>query len=195
MEGITSFTELPAFIIMTQGVFCGSGILGRFHWFYPYHVNRKFFQKTRWFLRGEERNSRGFFSLSLSFHTSQVGIEKWMVDIGKERCRLQSVGGRSSGIWIYLRGNHQDLIQRDHSCFWNSSGSWVDGSVTALLCAMPCLERCSCCRPCVINIYLGQVGLLRNIICGWLGAVLVLDLHMSLATCHDIMRVQGPSGF
>ena len=56
---------------------------------------------------------------------------------------------------------------------------------------MPCLERCSCCRPCIINIYLGQVGLLRNIICGWLGAVLVLDLHMSLATCHDIMRVQG----
>ena len=69
--------------------------------------------------------------------------------------------------------------------------SWADGSVTALLCAMPCLDRGCPCRSHVISICLGRIRLTRT----WFviddGAVLVLEIHMSLATCHDIMRVQG----
>ena len=40
----------------------------------------KDFAKSRWFLRGEVRNTRSLLSLSLGFHTYQEGIDTWVMD-------------------------------------------------------------------------------------------------------------------
>ena len=142
---------------------------GWFHWSYPHNVNTMVFQKARWLLRGEVRNTRDFLSLFLSL-VSYISRRHSEVDGGylvKERFRLQPVGGYYLELGCIFHGPirmwWREIIGASKTA---QALGLIIGESLAVWNAPPrqVLSKYTLCN----HICLGKIRPTKYMICGWL---------------------------